>query len=472
MKRLIVIFLMLIFLTIRVEADSWSFVWDEDTLTINVPLKDNINKYTSTPKAYLYKNGIKLEDAEISYISTGDWLYLLTDVDTTRVGMYQVWYKAQESKYQPGQCKGYKTLVTFNVVDLEKPVFVEFKDEIKYLIGSEKPNYDLLFTATDNSGNCSITFDESAIDYNVPGEYILYVRASDGVLVTTKEARVIVEDSIAPIVTFLGENNRIILTKGEEPALQRYFKAIDKVDGDVTASMSYETFSVAEARTFELEVSFSDHNKNVTSVKVVIEIIDRDEISIELYNSCLVLDYKDDLRKALTNNIKSAYLGNEHIEDEVEIDFNNIKNEVGSYIVVYSYRTKAKEKTVNCEVKLLSSAYPILLVENISIDINQRINILDYITVSDESDKLIVDKIDYDDSLVDYSKEGVYPVRVTVTNSSNLSSSDTIYITIKGANEVASNNSYLLIIGVGLGIGGLVFIAIYLKMKRGFNRNN
>lgn len=473
MKKIIYILILFLFFTINVEADSFKFVWDEQTLNIDVKLNDNINKYIYIPKADLYKDGTKLENTNITYIYQGDWLYLLTDVDTSRVGKYQVWYKAQEHNYQPGQCSGYKTLVTFNVIDTEKPKFIEFKDEITYLIGGEKPKYNNLFTATDNSGNCTILFDESLIDYNTPGEYILTITASDGMLSLSKTSKIIVKDSIGPVVTFLGENNKIILTKGEEVALQKYFKAIDKIDGDVTSSIAYENFTTLEAKKFNLEVSFSDNNKNITTVNVLIEIVDKDEISIELYNKCLVLDYKDDINLALKNNIKSAYLGQKHIEDKVIINTNSLKNEVGSYIVTYSYNVNDKEEIVNCEVKLLSSAYPILLVENIYINVNQTINILDYITVSDESDKLIKDKIEYDDSLVDYSKEGVYPVRVTVTNTSNLSSTDTIYITIKGNEEKESYSiTFILIIIMGVITAGLLFFILYSLRRKSNNQLN
>ncbi len=466
MKKIIFILILFLLFTINASADSYKFVWDEQTLSIDVSLNDNINKYIYTPKAYLYKDGVKLEKTEITYVYQGDWLYLLTDVDTSKVGKYHVWYKAQEHNYQPGQCSGYKTLVTFNVVDLEKPKFIEFKDEITYLIGGEKPKYETLFTATDNSGNCTISFDESLIDYNIPGEYILTVTASDGVLTETKTSKILVRDSIGPIVTFLGENNKIILTKGEEVSLQKYFKAMDKVDGDVTSSISYENFTTLEAKTFNLEVSFSDNNKNVTTINVTIEIVDKDEISIELFNTCLVLDYKEDFNLALKNNIKSAYLGKKHIEEEIIINTTNLKNEVGSYIATYSYNANDKEKIINCEVKLLSSAYPILLVENININVNETINILDYITVSDESDKLIKDKIEYDDSLVDYSKEGVYPVKVTVTNTSNLSSTDTIYITIKENEKEYTSNLTYMIIGVGVIIVALFIGILFFKRKK------
>ena len=47
------------------------------------------------------------------------YLCFLSNVNTTRVGTYKVWYKAYESNYIPGTCTDYKCLVTskFKTID-------------------------------------------------------------------------------------------------------------------------------------------------------------------------------------------------------------------------------------------------------------------------------------------------------------------------------------------------------------------
>ena len=76
---------------------------------------------------------------------------------------------------------------------------------------------------------------------------------------------------------------------------------------------------------------------------------------------------------------------------------------------------------------MLASQAPVLLVENITTKLNEKVNILSYIIVQDPSDEEIDRKVEYDDSLVDYTKPGVYPVRISVTNSSGLSTSETLF---------------------------------------------
>lgn len=474
MKKLFIFIFIFICFSIKAYASNWKFIWDEASTTIEIPLGDNLQNYIFQPKASLYRDGVLLEDAEIHYVRTGDWLYLLTDVDTHKEGEYYVWYKAFENKYQPGQCQGYKALITFKVVDQAKPVIQEYPTEVTYWIGTPIPDYKTQIIASDNSGFCEIDVDLSLVNFEIPGDYEAIIRAKDKHFITEQEFLVHVKDPIGPVITFLGENNKIMLTKGEQASLISYFKAIDKVDGDVTDTISYPIFSTDKEQSFELEVTFSDKNQNCASIKVWIEIIDRDEIMIELYKSILILDYTKDLKQEIRDNIKSATIGVENIKNDISIEYGKLENQVGNYSIIYFYQRQDKRCEVICEVKLLASQPPVLLVENVQTKKNEKVDILNYIQVQDPSDAEIKRKIEYDDSLVDYTKTGVYPVRVSVTNSSNLSSTETLLITVYEDSTSNLENVppwfYLGIIFIVLvGIGGIV-IFLYFRKKRNCNK--
>lgn len=471
MKKLLCLLIFLPLLSsIKANASNWKFIWDDTTTTIEIPLGDNLQSYIFTPKATLYRDGIPLEDAEIHYVRTGDWLYLLTDVDTHKEGEYFVWYKATEQKYKPGQCQGYKVLITFKVVDQTKPVILECPSEVTYWIGTPIPDYSALIIATDNSGFCEKETDLSLVNFEIPGEYQAIARAKDRHFITEQSFTILVKDPIGPVVTFLGENKRIILPKGEPPSLISYFKAIDKTDGDVTDSISYPDFSTDEEQSFELEVSFSDKNQNISKIKVWIEIVDQDEIVIELYKSTLLLEFNSNFEEAILNNIKRATHGNINIFDEIKIDSAKLENKVGSYKVFYLYQQQDKFKKIECEVKVLASQAPVLLVENITTKLNEKVNILSYIIAQDPSDEEIDRKVEYDDSLVDYTKPGVYPVRISVTNSSGLSTSETLLVTVfedtQSKWEQVQPIYYLPIVLGSLGIIGGIVLFLYIKKKR------
>lgn len=455
---------------LQAQATSFQFYWDEASCSVEVPLGSNIQNYTKIPKATLYRDGVELSDAEIHYVTTGDWLYLLTDVDTTRVGDYQVWYKAVEEKYRPGQCQGYKALVTFHVVDLEKPVFLDCPSVITYYIGATKPEYEKQVTIKDNSGSYDLSIDDTSVLYDIPGMYTVIFKASDGTNIEKKEVPVQVIDSVGPIVEFLGENNHIVVAKGSEVSLRQYFKAIDKIDGDVTNSIRYEQFSTTVEQTFPLIVTFSDSNHNETSIEIEIEIVDQSVPLLELYQDSLVLEWNTDYLKALKENLKRALLGEENMADEVSINIDHLKNEVGTFPVEYSFTKNDKSIKVDCNVTILAVNAPVIMVENTTAEIGEKCNIEELIHVEDASDSLIDSKVQYDDSGVDYTKEGIYPVLVTATNSSGLSSCETIYVTVVSQNQTTSNAiPYTVLIPilvlVGIGIVGAGFY-LFLKKKK------
>ena len=472
MKKILAIILSILSISfLKVHADSFMFKWEENTTYIEVPLNANIQNYLNIPKAYLYRNNELLEDAKINYITTGDWLYLLTDVDTTKVGSYQVWYKVTENNYRPGQCPGYKTLVTFNVVDLDGPVFKYYPKSFNYKIGEKTPDYLSQITAVDNSGHCELNYDDSLINYDVPGVYQVIILASDFTNVSTIYIDVIVEDPIGPVITFLGEGNRITINKGETINLINFFKAIDKLDGDVTSTITYEDFDTSIEQTFSLTVCFYDYSGNSSFYEIMIEIIDQNTPLIELYNNTLILEFNGEIEEEIVSNIKRAILGKENIIEDIEIDYGNLKNAVGSYSISYLYTYKNQEYVVPCNVKILAVNPPILLVNNIETKTNIRPNYFNYISVIDESDPLIASKIQYDDSYVDYQTAGTYPVSVSVVNSSNLSTQAILYVTIikneelEGSNDFISSNLVLMvgvIVVVGCLIGGFLF---YKKRK-------
>ena len=459
MKKIILFLCLFISIAgITAHAASYRFEWDEDTVYIDVPLGANINNYTSIPKAYLYVDGKKKTDADISYLTTGDWLYLLTDVNTSKIGEYKVWYKASESKYNPGQCDGYKTLVTFNVVDIESPKVQTSVKEIKYYISADKPNYLDYVVASDNSGYYNIVIDDSEVLYDTVGSYTVKIIVDDKYNITTETVVVNVVDPVGPIIKFLGENNTVKLYTNQTVNLKDYFQATDTIDGDVTSSISYKSFDTTTEKEFDLDVTFSDKtgNKETTTIHVII--IDENVPVIELINETLVLEYNSDYEELLKQNIKEAFVGTVDVKEGVKIDFSTVKNEVGTYTVVYSYTYKDKQTLKAISVNILSSTLPTLILENFESKIGMKPDYLSHINAIDESDPFITSKIEIDDSGVDYYKEGRYGVIVSVVNSSGLTKSDTLYVNIVAEPSSlmsTSDNS-----GVGYVIGGIAIVLL------------
>lgn len=469
MRKIIMILLIAFsFFNITVNASSYHFEWDMQTTYIDVPLGSNINHYTSIPKAYLYVDGDRKDDAEISYLTAGDWLYLLTDVDTSKVGEYKVWYKATESKYSPGQCDGYKTLVTFNVVDVNPPVISNLVKEINYFISTEKPDYLSYVIASDDSGFCNVTIDDSAVLYNVVGNYVVDIKVDDGYNVTNDSIIVNVKDPVGPIINFLGENNTIKLNINQSVNIKEYFEAKDTIDGDVTDTISYESFDTSTEKEFDLTVSFNDKSGNTEYITVKVIIVDENVPVIDLVSETLVLEYNTNYEEALKANIKEAYVGTLDIKDNVIIDMTNLKSSVGSYTVLYSYTYKEKQTIKSITVNILSSTLPVLVLENFESILGVKPDYYSHINVVDDSDPYIMSKIEIDDSNVDYYTEGRYSVFVSVVNSSGLSKTDTLYVTIVKESsslvgeKIEENKEYF--------IGGIIIVSLAVIVIIWYNK--
>ena len=125
-------------------------------------------------------------------------------------------------------------------------------------------------------------------------------------------------------------------------------------------------------------------------------------------------------------------------------------------------------------VNILSSVLPTLMLENFDSYAGKKPDYLSYITALDDSDPYIGSKIEIDDSNVDYYKAGRYPVYVSVTNSSGLSKTDTLYVTVLSEDtsfmptDDNSNNYYIIggIIIVFLAVG----IIIWYNKKKNKNK--
>lgn len=431
MKRIIIIFSLLVLFSIDVYASSYMFVWNEGTTYVAVPLNANILDYIDQPKAELYCDGNLMSDTNIVYNYNGDWLYLLTDVDTSKVGDYMVWYKVSETNYKPGQCQGYKTLVTFHVVDKQPPKIIDMLDNITYRIGNEKPNYLDWITVIDDSGYCDVKILDDEVDYTCVGSFDAYVMATDGYNPIKKKFMVNVIDEEGPRIKYLGDSKGIVIPLGEEEDIASYFTAVDDVDGDVSYSISYKEVNTLVEGKQVITVSFSDLQGNVSSMEVVVWIVDETEPEIILKQESLLLDYETDFNNYnFLDNIYSAYDGKKDISNLVFVDFSLLVNEVGVYTIYYKYDDNGNIYTVSCQVHLLSNKSPVVNTNDIEIEEGDLPNYSDYIDVVDPSDITILESTQIDDSRVDYSTSGTYPVYITVTNSSGLSTTETLFVTI------------------------------------------
>ncbi len=463
---LIVLFL-LSFGIININAAP-TFKYEWTNTKIDIPLGETVDKYKYYPKAILYKDNMALGDAQISYDTEGAWLYYFKNINTNKPGVYKVWYKAFESKYSPGTCINYKSLITFNVIDEEPPKLDIINKNINVRRGSSI-SLDDNINVTDNCDGVRyvITAD---IDFNKIGNYEVLVSAIDksGNRVSDN-FNVTVYETEKPIVTYLGNGIIKIPLKGDFN-IREYFKATDVVDGDITNKIIFPRIYNDRLGLFDYELEVENNSGLKTIFPFQVEIIDDVIPKINLSTHNVILDYKEDFNTYdFTRYIRSITDNNEINYDNLEIK-HNITDKIGSYIVNYSYTDGNFIAYETLDVSLVSHDAPIIEVSDILVNTKENVDLMNFINVIDPSDKNILSSVVIDDSNVTYEKEGTYYASVFCMNSSGLSQEKRFKIVVDNNSIINSDNLvFFIVIGVlGFLLIGIIILGVifYLKIRK------
>lgn len=466
---LFICFILLFFISANIYAGStFKYVWNNTT--INVPLYDSIDKYKNIPKATLYKDGVALSDANVTYNTEGDWLYYMKNVDTTKIGEYKVWYKAYDNVYLPGTCIDYKCLITFIVRDNEAPKLNIVKDELYILKGS---TFDLIgnIKVTDNyTKDISVSFNHN-INFNQKGTYDVDVLAWDESenYVEGKFKVIIYENERYPVISLDGATNEISIPLGEDYDIRKFFKAYDSIDGDITSDIILPIVDNKTIGKAEYLATVTNSSGYSIDFPFIINVIDEEEPVLILTNHQVILDYSLDFStfdymkyiKQLSDNVDINY-------DNLIIT-HNLENKVGQYVINYEYSDGIYTVYDSINVSLVSYQAPKIRISDIKIKESENINLLDYVTVIDPSDEYINESIVINDDNVNYDKEGTYYATIYCINSSGLSSEAKFKVLVTSDSWFSNANlglsiSFFLVLG--LLIISTIIIIIFINKRR------
>lgn len=457
------------FFTINSSAATWKYEWF-NTL-VEVPLGDTVENYKKIPYAILYKDNVALTDTNITIDYNGDYLFYLKNVNTNKIGEYKVWYKAYESKYIPGTCNEYKCLITFKVRDYTKPKLDIISDPL-FLAKDSDYNLDLNVVSSDDYGDVSLVYNTN-LNINRLGEYDVFVTAKDiSGNYDSKEFKVIVYDnSSLPIISCNQYEDDIYIPYKMDFDITKFFTAIDSKDGDITDKIIYPPLTNDSICTYNYTISVSNNSLLTSYYTVKIHVVDEEEPVLELTQHELILDYKTDFEnynfmqhiKKLSDNLPIN-------KDNIKIE-HNLENNVGNYIINYSYNDGVYEVADSISVNLFSFKSPKIKASDIEMKVSSNINLYDYVSVSDESDINILDSLIIDDNEVNYNSEGEYFATAYCMNSSGLSSQVKFKVIVTSDSIFSSSNigitltiiiifSILIIVSLGIGI------YLFLKKKR------
>ena len=471
--------------SLKVHAATWEFRWINTV--VKIPLGGNLSEYSLKPEAKLYRDGVLLSDANISYLRTGDFLYFLSNVNTTKVGTYKVWYKASENdKYCPGTCNGYRELISFIVEDSIPPKVDIISDNlfIQRVSSVTPTQFTELTRLIDNNINVSDNYSECEIktnhniDFTTNGIYTVDVSAIDSSgNRTTRSFNVTIYDESYPVIDFKGEEPLKLPINGSVN-IRDYFSAYDEIDGDISNLISYPSLNLSTLGDYDYTVTVKNKSGNTQSKTIRISVLDDTEPRVSLTTNTLILDYKTDFDSY-------DFSSKVRIEDNLPINYNNlnittdVENKVGTYSVWYTYTDGVYEVSAELTVKCVSKEKPKIYADDININVSSNAKLKDFITIIDESDTSVAESLEIDDSSVDYKTAGTYYANVYAINSSGLSSTERIKVIIsEGSNNsiFSGVNLPILIIMIILAIVtigyGVFFVYYFLIKKKNGSKNS
>ena len=467
---------MLFMCVIKTHAKAYSYRWDNTTVKIRVG--SSIEDYKEIPRAKLYVDGILMSDAKITYDRKGDFLYYLKDVNTNVCGTYYVWYKAYENdKYRPGTCTNYRAKIKFDVIDDTSPEIRSLRETLNIQKGTVNNNDELkellksnIYTK-DNYSIVDLSFNEYEVNLSQLGLYKIYAYAKDESLnVSMATFNLNIYDNNYPTLTCVNGDNIIYFNVGTQPSLKDLFVAYDKYDGDISSRIIFPKIDTSIIQEKEYTISVSNSSGNITNLDILVSIIDDIEPTITPIEENVIINYKTDFDDF---DFKSLV----KIEDNLEIDYDNLKytfdkpleNKVGVYNIYYEYTDNYFICNTNIKLTLLSFDKPYIITDDVVINVNNKVDLLDYITVYDESDPNVKDNLVIDDTNVNYSESGTYYADVSCMNSSGEKTIQKLNIIIKNGNDIDNKTRpYIItiIVLIILIIGILTIIGIFYVHKR------
>ncbi|MBE6137017.1 MAG: hypothetical protein E7176_01290 [Erysipelotrichaceae bacterium] len=478
-KALMILSSILFFILIGIKLSAKSYRYEWTNSIVYVPVGASIEDYKKEPCATLYVDNVAVYDANITYLMDGDWLYYLSDVDTSKVGEYEVWYKAYENSiYRPGTCPGYKCKVKFIVYDEIAPEIKIINNNVKLRRGS---TFDLLSNAIikDNYYTDLIIKADSNVDFNKLGSYQVNIIAIDQKFnESSANYQIEVFEDTYPSIGYKNEGIPINIELNSNADIASYFYASDEIDGDLSSHIKIPLIDTSNVGLYEYEASVKNAVGLETSISFHVNITDDKKPVIHLTDEVVILDYKENFEVFDFKRYISKIEDNQTINYDNLFISSNVENKVGNYNVLYTYTDGSYEVTSTLEVRLRSYEKPIIECDEIVIYESSSFDILDYVSIYDESDPNVINSIEVFDYSVDYNTPGEYYIEVYVINSSALTATKRIklkiikdktsLISVANASESNNNVYYLLI------IGGLALIIIFLTIKKikAFKKNS
>jgi len=444
------------------------FLWNMEEITI--PLNSNFESYLDEFKVRFYYDGVITND-EVK-VELDSFYYGSLTVSTDEVCDKEVALVAYVNGYS--NCD-------------RKSVIVHIKDDIKPTIKCIKElNINInnefepssYFSITDNAAidTNTISYQYNPNELNLIGKHQITVSCSDiyGNL-ASRTFNYVVYDNEAPTLSVA---SKIEVDYGNiEFDIQKYIRAFDNNDGDLTNSVKVDGLDVFKIGNQNVKISVSDTNGNTTTVDKIICVVDLQAPILELttYHDIVMLEDVKNIN--FSGYINKIYDNVDNlINDDVEIDTSDFSECIGENIVYFVLNDKNGnyvKRELIIDVRFSDS--PIIDAKDLTFKQGESFDLRKYIKVDSKYDKNVADNYIIDEKVLNRNVPGIYEVIIEAMDFAGNENSKKIYVTIE-ANEnnnviksfdniykiIYENKIIISIVAIGI----IIYITILINKKR------
>ncbi len=449
MKRVLILLLSFLFLPLKIKANESIFIFGYDY--IEVPYKADLNSYFD-----IVYNSIKLkegyDDPNFRVEDENDG-YFKSVINSNRLKTYRLKYKAYAPKYYAEESR----FVEFRIVDKEPPI-VTRSEEANYFLEGVKPNYETYITATDNETkrtDLRIEVNDFNVDYKNVGTYeVIYTIIDNSNNRTIHIGNVNVLDKIKPIIT---ETDLVKIQLGAPFYIEDHFIVTDNYDKN--PYISYEILGdINDVGYITINITATDKSGNTSMSSKSVLIVDETPPTLTLTKSRVEVDV---LSEPLDLTLFIDEIGKNLTVEDVVIIEDISYDIVGVYEVIYKLEDRHGNKTIErLTIKVLDKEAPVIKTEDITIDINDNVDLKAGVYAQDNySNNLKVSIYE-----TNFKQEpGTYYVIYEVIDEAGNHTYHKRIITVSG--KTKSQEIYLYVVGAVL-VLSLIGLGVFLYKKR------
>lgn len=348
----------------------------------------------------------------------------------------------RRAMFIPMLCISTFGLVGYAAIDKEAPVIESNKVEVLY--GTELTKE--VFAISDNRDSLDaieVQINSNSYDANQLGTYNVEVSATDMFSNTaTKNVQVEVVDRTAPIFTTVAKSNGYVVDVevNSSANIQKYIKAIDNVDGDVSPFIETNNkLDTSKLGSQTIELSVSDNVGNTTNETYEFYISDSTAPTIKTKGDTVTVNYGSNFNYrnyvTITDNFDKKVT-------DVKVEGKVDTKKIGSTdLTIKAVDSSGNESTKTLTVKVADISAPRIRLSKSSVQITKgkHINLKSYLrSATDNKDGDVTSKVKIEGS-VDTSKVGKYTVKYVVSDEAGNKSSKSLKVYVVNPDDFAPN---------------------------------